>query len=172
VNSLPRYLLIVCAVVCLTLFASAGTLFFVARIPLPTFEASKETLLLDSAGQVLAPLTGTLRSQPLQLKELPQSLINATLAIEDRRFYEHRGFDWRGIARAATVNLREQKKSQGASTVTQQLARNLFLSHEKTWLRKGKEAIFTVQLEQQWNKQLENHDYQDAVLASTLQVGK
>ena len=150
---MPRYLLIACAVVCLALFASAGTLFFVARIPLPAFEASKETLLLDSAGQVLAPLTGTLRSQPLQLKELPQSLINATLAIEDRRFYEHTGFDWRGIARAATVNLREQKKSQGASTVTQQLARNLFLSHEKTWLRKGKEAIFTLQLEQQWNKQ-------------------
>ena len=73
---------------------------------------------------------------------LPQ----ATVAIEDRRFYEHGGLDPTGIARAVWVNIRERGPSQGGSTITQQLVRNLYISRERTVKRKLKEACLAIKL--------------------------
>ena len=78
-------------------------------------------------------------------------MIDATLAIEDRRFYDHLGFDMKGMARAVVVNVRACLQA-GASTLTQQLARNLYLTHERTWQRKLKEAVYTAQLEMNYSK--------------------
>lgn len=77
---------------------------------------------------------------------------DSIVAIEDQRFYKHRGFDPVGIMRAIKVNLTSQKKSQGASTITQQYARLLYLTNEKSWSRKFKEAFLTMQLETHLSK--------------------
>ncbi len=88
----------------------------------------------------------------VSLNEVAEEVIWATIAVEDRRFFEHNGFDLRGIFRAAFQNLRGWQITQGGSTITQQLAKNLFLSHERTWQRKWEEAKLTWQLERRLSK--------------------
>jgi len=82
------------------------------------------------------------------LDKIPRQLVNALVAIEDSRFYEHRGLDFVGIARAAITNLASGKIRQGASTITQQLARSLFLSPKRDFERKAKEALLALKMEQ------------------------
>ena len=82
------------------------------------------------------------------LEKIPRYLVNAVVAIEDSRFFEHRGLDFVGIARAAITNLVSGKIRQGASTITQQLARSLFLSPKRDYERKAKEALLALKMEQ------------------------
>ncbi|TLY32826.1 MAG: hypothetical protein E6K62_07425 [Nitrospirae bacterium] len=82
------------------------------------------------------------------LDKIPRQLVNALVAIEDSRFFEHRGLDFVGIARAAITNLASGKIRQGASTITQQLARSLFLSPKRDFERKAKEALLALKMEQ------------------------
>ena len=82
------------------------------------------------------------------LAKIPRHLVNALVAIEDSRFFEHRGLDFVGIARAAITNLASGKIRQGASTITQQLARSLFLSPKRDFERKAKEALLALKMEQ------------------------
>lgn len=84
--------------------------------------------------------------------EVPALLIQALIAVEDRNFYDHRGIDPGAIARAAWVNLRAGAIRQGASTLTQQLVKNLYLSREQTWWRKFNEAIMALLLEARYEK--------------------
>ncbi|HBS35847.1 MAG TPA: hypothetical protein DEA50_12335, partial [Parvularcula sp.] len=84
--------------------------------------------------------------------ELPPYLVSAFLATEDRRFYEHGGVDFRGTLRAVIANLRANDRGEGGSTITQQLARNLFLDFEKTYTRKAKEAMLAFWLEGRYSK--------------------
>ena len=86
------------------------------------------------------------------LKDVSSYFKDSIVAIEDQRFYKHRGFDPISISRAIRVNLTNQKKSQGASTITQQYARLLYLTNEKSWSRKIKEAFLTIQLETHLSK--------------------
>ncbi len=81
------------------------------------------------------------------ISDIPQSLINAIIAVEDTRFFEHPGLDVVGIFRAAWTNLKSGGKVQGASTITQQLARTLFLSRERTYKRKIRELILAIKME-------------------------
>ena len=78
------------------------------------------------------------------LDEVPQNLINAVIAVEDARFFKHPGLDIRGIFRATLTNLKRGGKFEGASTITQQLARTLFLSPERTFQRKIRELILSL----------------------------
>ena len=82
------------------------------------------------------------------LDKIPRHLVNAVVAIEDARFFEHRGLDFVGIARAALTNVLSGKIRQGASTITQQLARSLFLSPKRDFERKVKEALLALKMEQ------------------------
>ena len=82
------------------------------------------------------------------LEKIPRHMVNAMVAIEDARFFEHRGLDFVGIARAAITNLVSGKIRQGASTITQQLARSLFLSPKRDFERKAKEALLALKMEQ------------------------
>jgi len=82
------------------------------------------------------------------LDKIPRHLVNAVVAIEDARFFEHGGLDFVGIARAALTNLVSGKIRQGASTITQQLARSLFLSPKRDFQRKVKEALLAIKMEQ------------------------
>ncbi|MBQ8698272.1 MAG: transglycosylase domain-containing protein [Schwartzia sp.] len=85
--------------------------------------------------------------------ELPEALRNAIVAVEDARFYSHPGFDIDGIARAALVNLQNGEIEEGASTITQQLAKNLFLSQEQSFARKAEELALAVTLELRYSKE-------------------
>lgn len=94
--------------------------------------------------------------QPVTLDEVPKTVKDATIAIEDHRFYEHRGVDLIGIGRAAVANLRGSSLSQGGSTLTQQLVRNLNqlgISKEKKYSRKFREALTALRMEQVYSKQ-------------------
>ncbi len=98
-------------------------------------------------GQLISQF-GEKRRIPLKLDEMPPLLIQAFLAIEDTRFYDHPGIDVIGIMRAATVVVSSGDFSQGASTITQQLARNFFLSREKKLMRKIKEVFLAFRIEE------------------------
>ena len=103
-------------------------------------------------GSVLAS-RGEMAGTNVALKDLPPYLPKAFIAIEDRRFYSHYGVDPVGIARAAVANVLHRGVSQGGSTLTQQLAKNLFLSPAKSYWRKAEEAVVTVLLETMLPKQ-------------------
>jgi penicillin-binding protein 1A len=90
---------------------------------------------------------------PVDLARLPPYVPAAFVAIEDRRFYSHPGFDAMGMARALVADLGEGRAAQGASTITQQLARNLFLTSDRTVERKGVELVYAIELEQKYSKQ-------------------
>lgn len=87
------------------------------------------------------------------LKDISPDLIHATISIEDKNFFHHHGFDFKRIAGAAAADIRAFGKVQGASTITQQYARNLFLQQDKTWKRKLLEAFYTIRLEINYSKQ-------------------
>lgn len=95
---------------------------------------------------------GIRHNDSLQLEDFPDHLVKAVLATEDRRFYEHFGIDIPGTFRALGANLRAQSVVQGGSSITQQLAKNLFLTNEKTIERKVKEAYLAVWLETRLSK--------------------
>lgn len=92
------------------------------------------------------------QSNDVALKDVSQDFLTSIVAIEDHRFYEHRGFDPIGILRAIKANITEGGKSEGASSITQQYARLLFLTNEKTWSRKITEAFLTTRLEAHYDK--------------------
>ncbi|MFA1647321.1 MAG: transglycosylase domain-containing protein, partial [Enterobacteriaceae bacterium] len=102
-------------------------------------------------GELIAQY-GEKRRIPLTLDQIPPVMVKAFIATEDSRFYEHHGVDPVGIFRAASVAMFSGHASQGASTITQQLARNFFLSPEKTLIRKIKEVFLAIRIEQLLNK--------------------
>jgi penicillin-binding protein 1A len=147
-------------VVLVVVFGSAGAVFGLAqwlRRDLPTpaqvasVQAPVKTLVYDVRGRVLHEFYRENRS-PVPLNRIPRNLVNATLSTEDRNFYRHWGVDLWGVARAAGTDLMHMRRSQGGSTITQQLARNLFLTHERTFTRKLKEVALAVELERNYTK--------------------
>ncbi len=101
--------------------------------------------VLSADGELIAEF-GEERRNLTPIEDIPPVMINAVLAIEDARFYQHSGVDYIGLLRAALANL-GQAKSQGASTITMQVARNVYLSSEKSYLRKIYEVLLTLKLE-------------------------
>lgn len=136
---------------CLLLAAGGG---FVLQWfgSLPAAALPQSTQILDAAGVPISVMQGGVNRQPVTLGDISPWLAKATLAVEDRRFYDHAGVDVRGLIRAAWVDVRHLSKKEGASTLTQQLARNLYLTHERTWTRKLKEAWYAARLEHSYSK--------------------
>ena len=117
-------------------------------------QVAQSTKIYDRSGRVLLyELYGEQKRTVVPLTEIPQLVKQATLAIEDQNFYQHRGFDWRAFFRAAWANLQAGRVVQGGSTITQQLAKNVFLKSERTLTRKIKELILALRLEQKYNKE-------------------
>ena len=104
--------------------------------------------LYDSNNELINGTSG----EWIKLDEISENLINATISIEDKNFYSHQGFDYLRIMKSLYVNFINKKTLQGASTITQQYAKNLFLDFDKTWERKLKEAWLTIRLESQYDK--------------------
>ena len=111
------------------------------KLPLRVFSA--EGVLIGEFGEERRHLT--------PIREIPKVMTDAVLAIEDARFYEHGGIDYKGVLRAGLANL-GRFKSQGASTITMQVARNVYLSSEKTYTRKIYEILLTFKLEHMLTK--------------------
>lgn len=111
-----------------------------------TFERRPSVTVLANDGSVITRY-GDLKGDALSIDDLPPHLVQAILAVEDRRFYYHFGIDPIGLTRAIVINTFKGHVAQGGSTITQQLAKNLFLSHERTYKRKIQEAILALWLE-------------------------
>ncbi len=118
---------------------------------LQTIAPPVKTLVYDRNGKLVHEFFKENRTI-VPLRQIPRPMIDAILAIEDRRFYSHWGIDPIRTARALLTNILARRPEQGGSTITQQLARNLFLTHEKTLSRKLKEAILAVRIERTYTK--------------------
>ena len=112
----------------------------------------KVPLRVYSAEGTLLAEFGEERRIPIKVADVPPQLIRAILAAEDDAFYYHQGVDFQGILRAAINNLRRGRTSEGASTITMQVARNYFLSPEKTYARKIKEVLLAFKIEREFSK--------------------
>jgi penicillin-binding protein 1A len=143
---------------CLTL--GTGGLVVLYGLALPAFVEFDEgrfltgkfsVTFLDKNGNEIGK-RGILHNDAVPLEDIPQAVINATLATEDRRFFEHFGVDFLGTARALVENLRANDVVQGGSTLTQQLAKNLFLTSERSIQRKIKEVFLSFLLESRFTK--------------------
>jgi penicillin-binding protein 1A len=140
-------------------------LLVVYSLPLPAaYEnpARGATLLKTATGEVFAS-RGTARGGHVERKDLPKHLVDAVLAMEDRRFYEHGGLDLRGLVRAALANVSAGDVRQGGSTITQQLVKNLFLTSERTFGRKLQEAVLALWLERRLTKDQILERYLDTI---------
>ncbi|MGR8929788.1 MAG: penicillin-binding protein 1A [Gammaproteobacteria bacterium] len=109
-------------------------------------------LRIYSHDRLLIGQFGEKRRIPISIADIPQQQINAFLAAEDERFFSHPGIDYKGLLRAANNLITTGKKSQGGSTITMQVARNFLLSNEKTFLRKLKEILLALQIEERFSK--------------------
>lgn len=110
-------------------------------------------LSIYSADNLLIARYGEKKRTPIDIDEIPQQQLNAFLAAEDDRFYSHPGVDYQGLMRAALHLLMTGQKKQGGSTITMQVARNFLLSREKTFIRKFKEIILALKIEQEYSKE-------------------
>ena len=156
-----RRVLIGLAMVMLLGIAGAGAAGYVAYRELATglpdvsalqdYQPSLVTEVYDRHEELIAEFFVEKR-RLVHLSEIPAHVRNATIAAEDSRFYSHGGVDYIGIGRAVWVNLRAGTTREGASTITQQVARNLFLTRERTLRRKIREAILARRIEKRYDK--------------------
>jgi penicillin-binding protein 1A len=141
----------------LALITAAVVYFFLAP-KLPDTQTLKQIQLqiplriYSSEGKLMAEF-GEKRRIPVEYQDIPPQMIQAFLAAEDDRFYDHPGVDYQGILRAVYALLTTGEKTQGGSTITMQVARNYFLSNEKTYLRKLNEIILALEMEQVLSKE-------------------
>lgn len=139
------------------IFTLMGLFVYAAR-DLPSFDpgqlsGAKTTLIYDDQDQLVSGLHAGQNRTEVSLDKMPEDLTDAFVATEDRDFYKHHGVNFRGIARAVYRNLVSgDLKGEGASSITQQLARNAYLSLETTWERKAKEILIALRLENVYSK--------------------
>ncbi|MFK2825653.1 PBP1A family penicillin-binding protein [Bacillus sp. B190/17] len=119
----------------------------------PEVAVPQSTLYFSADGQVIGESRASEKRYWVNLDQVSPHLVQATLAVEDKKFFDHHGFDFKRIAGAVVADIKAMAKVQGASTITQQYARNLYLSHDKTWKRKLSEAMYTMRLEMNYTKE-------------------
>ncbi len=117
-----------------------------------TFRASQTSVVYDVNGEEISVVKGEKDSYYLTIDQIPEGVKAAIVSIEDKKFYKHKGVDFKAIVRAAIAMVKNQKITQGGSTITQQLARNVFLSNEKSWERKIEEIFIAAGLEKKYTK--------------------
>lgn len=113
--------------------------------------APQPTVIIDQNGEVASRISAS-KTEAVGMKEIPTHMVQAVVAIEDHRFYSHSGVDYWGSLRAAVTNLKAGHTVQGGSTLTQQLAKNVFLTHERTYKRKIKEVLLAKKIERSYTK--------------------
>src|SRR5690554_4082809 len=148
-----KYLVITIALLTLLAVGAVAGLYYYVKPELPSVETLRDVRLqvpmqVFTADGKLISQFGEQRCMSKTLDEIPQQLIDAVVATEDSRFYEHFGIDPIGVARAASVLVSTGEIREGASTITMQLARNFFLTRERAWMRKIKEAFIALHIEE------------------------
>lgn len=113
--------------------------------------APRPTVIIDQNGEVASRISAS-KTEAVGMKEIPTHMVQAVVAIEDHRFYSHSGVDYWGSLRATVTNLKAGHTVQGGSTLTQQLAKNVFLTHERTYKRKIKEVLLAKKIERSYTK--------------------
>lgn len=129
----------------------------------PSLSVPKASVFLDHNGRQIGDKFSAERRYWVNLDEVSPFLIDAFIATEDRNFYNHNGFDYKRIAGAVLKDLKTMRKAEGASSITQQYARNLFLTHEKSWSRKIKEALYAYRMETFYEKDVILEGYLNTV---------
>jgi penicillin-binding protein 1A len=138
-------------------FAAAGAGYLVLAPKLPSIDALRDVELqvplkvYAADGSLLAEF-GEQKRTPLTYEDVPQAMVDAFIAAEDQRFYEHPGVDYQGLIRAVWYLVRTGEKGPGGSTITMQVARNFFLSREQTYLRKANEILLSLKIERELSK--------------------
>lgn len=117
-----------------------------------TFCEAQTSVVYDKNRNTISTLKGEKDVYYLDYDQIPPDVCAAIVSIEDKKFYQHSGIDLKAILRAAKAMLENGKVTQGASTITQQLARNIFLTQDKTWQRKVEEMFIATELEKKYNK--------------------
>lgn len=151
------------ALVCVTgftfvvLLGLAGSYIYLApTLPsvadMKNVELSVPLRVYTRSGQLVAQI-GEQRRIPVTFEQIPDVVRDAFLAAEDDRFFQHHGIDYNGVLRAALVNLFSNKRAQGASTITMQVSRNMFLSQKREWKRKLQEVFLTWRMEREFSKE-------------------
>lgn len=118
-----------------------------------TFRKSQTSIAYDINGKTLSVLKGEKDVYYIEYEDIPIYVKQAIISTEDKRFYKHNGIDYRGIMRAVVAMIQDGEVTQGGSTITQQLARTVFLSNERTWERKIEEMYIAVELEKKYSKE-------------------
>jgi len=144
----------------LLLLAAGGAALFMVAVSVRDMPAmSEDRLIFNTATRIydcnnnLVTQLGVENRIPVTLQDVPESVQQAVLAVEDVRFFQHHGVDLRGIARAALVDITGRGIREGASTITQQLVKLSYLTPEQTWKRKIQQAVLAVMLERRYTKQ-------------------
>ena len=117
------------------------------------FKESQTSLVYDANGNLISVLKGEKDMYYLEYNQIPTDVCSAIVSIEDKKFYQHHGVDFKAIARAVKAMIENGEVTQGASTITQQLARNIYLTQDKTWERKVEEIFIATDLEKIYSKE-------------------
>ena len=139
----------------LALFSSIAVTWSLLNLPeTESIQISRQPSItfLDKDGRIIASY-GDVYGQSIQFSDLPENLINAVIVTEDKSFFSHPGVDFKGVIRAAYTNIKKRRIVQGGSTITQQLAKNLFLTPERSFTRKLHELILSFWLEMRFSKE-------------------
>ena len=137
-------------IIILVILISSGIFAYVKLSPKPEISRANSLVLYDNAEQVF--FQGNESKEWISLNDMSKHLINATIYTEDKNFYKHFGFDFLRILKASYINIMSGTTKQGASTITQQYAKNLFLDFDKTWQRKWDELWYTLKIEANYSK--------------------
>lgn len=126
---------------------------YIAKSTEETFRQAETSFVYDINGKLLSTLKGTKDVHYIPYEDIPDSAVNAMISIEDKKFLSHKGVDLKAIIRAGVALVRNRGDiHQGASTITQQLSRNIFLTHEVSWERKIKEMFIALEMEKKYEK--------------------
>lgn len=117
-----------------------------------TFKGSQTSVVYAADGSVISTLNSGKESYYVEVDDIPSDVVAAIVSIEDKKFYRHDGVDYRALLRAAKAMIENGKVTQGGSTITMQLARNTFISQERTWQRKVQEIFIAWNMEEKYTK--------------------
>ncbi len=117
-----------------------------------TFIPARTSTLYDTNGDLISETASEKKADYVKYEDIPSTFVNAMVSIEDKKFYKHNGVDYKAIIRAAKAIIKDGKISQGGSTITMQLSRNIYLDTGKNWQRKVKEIFISLELEKKYSK--------------------
>ena len=149
-----RALLFITLILAFSFFLVIGGIYYYAKSQdAPPLWVTQSSIFYAADQSIIGEAYNGEKRYWVTLDEISPQLIDATIAVEDRRFFSHNGFDYRRIVGAILADIKARAKVQGASTITQQYARNLFLEHKKTFSRKLQEALYTIRMEIHYSKE-------------------